>query len=130
MTSALASLANASLVLTLPSAGTTTDSATGNVVVNTTTQTLSAYLKQASPITTDFPGIDVDGDVYEGYITSGTPDSTVNRGTIGTIAFAGQAAQRCIVLDLDYPYGSTWLLGGTLRSALGAKVRLIRYQQS
>ena len=130
MASALASLANASLVLTVPAAGTTTDAATGNVIVNTTTQTLGAYLKQAPPITTAFPGIDVEGDVFEGYITSGTPASTVNRGTIGTLAFAGQPAQRCIVLDLNYPYGATGLLGGTLTTALGNKIRLIRYQQA
>mgnify|MGYP003646688123 CR=1 FL=1 len=130
MASALTALANASLVLTLPAAGTTTDAATGNVISNTTTQTLSAYLKQSQPITTDFDGVDVEGDVFEGYFTSGDPSSLVSRGTIGTLAFGGQAAQRCIVLDLDYPYGATGLVGSTLRSALGASVRVIRYQQA
>lgn len=127
MTSALQALANSTLVLNVPIAGTTTDDY-GNVRPNTSTVTVTAYLRRANPNRSGFGGTDIDGDVMEGYVMAAL-DSRIVRGTTGTVAFAGEPAQRCEVQDLNYSHGTTGLIGATKLRVLGASIRVIRYQQ-
>jgi hypothetical protein len=130
MASALAALENATLVFTVPASGTTTDADTGNVLANTETVTVSAFLKGESVAETTFPGVNVITVLYEGYVTSGELDSRVKVGTAGTVAFAGQDATECEVLEVRLPYGESGLLGSILSDALGVKVRLASRTQS
>jgi hypothetical protein len=130
MASALVALENATLVFTVPASGTTTDADTGNVLANTETVTVSAYLKGESVAETTFPGVNVITVLYEGYVTSGTLDGRVKVGTAGTVAFAGQDATECEVLEVRLPYGESGLLGSILSDALGVKVRLASRTQS
>lgn len=129
MASALASFANASAVFTVPTTGTTTDARTGNVIPNTTTVTVSLYLRQGSRDTSsDFPGADTDVDSFEGYAVSPQAlDSRIIPGTTGTLTFAGQAAARCEVLNARYPYGATGTIGATTQSAIGDRISIRRY---
>jgi hypothetical protein len=126
----LAALENATLVFTVPASGTTTDADTGNVLANTETVTASAYLKGESVAETTFPGVNVITVLYEGYVTSGALDGRVKVGTAGTVAFAGQDATECEVLEVRLPYGESGLLGSILSDALGVKVRLASRKQS
>jgi hypothetical protein len=130
MASALVALENATLVFTVPASGTTTDADTGNVLANTETVTVSAFLKGESVAETTFPGVNVITVLYEGYVTSGTLDGRVKVGTAGTVAFAGQDATECEVLEVRLPYGESGLLGSILSDALGVKVRLASRTQS
>jgi hypothetical protein len=130
MASALVALENATLVFTVPASGTTTDADTGNVLANTETVTVSAFLKGESVAETTFPGVNVITVLYEGYVTSGELDSRVKVGTAGTVAFAGQDATECEVLEVRLPYGESGLLGSILSDALGVKVRLASRTQS
>jgi hypothetical protein len=130
MASALAALENATLVFTVPASGTTTDADTGNVLANTETVTVSAFLKGESVAETTFPGVNVITVLYEGYVTSGALDGRVKAGTAGTVAFAGQDATECEVLEVRLPYGESGLLGSILSDALGVKVRLASRTQS
>lgn len=125
MASALSSLANATLVLTVPTSGTTTDPDTGNVLPVTTTQTYSLFLRSGAPALTELPGINSENTIYEGYCVSPQAlDSAVLEGTFGTLNFAGRGAFECRVLQTRYDYGSTGLLGEALQGALGDKIRL------
>ncbi len=128
--SALVGLQNATVTFTLPASGTTVDAGTGNVVANTTTVQVSAFLKGESVAETTYPGVNIITTLYEGYVTSGALDSRVLVGTLGTIAFAGQAATDCEVLEVRLPYGETGVLGEVLTSALGTKLRLASRAQS
>jgi hypothetical protein len=130
MASALVALENATLVFTVPASGTTTDADTGNVLASTETVTVSAFLKGESVAETTFPGVNVITVLYEGYVTSGELDSRVKVGTAGTVAFAGQDATECEVLEVRLPYGKSGLLGSILSDALGVKVRLASRTQS
>jgi hypothetical protein len=130
MASALVALENATLVFTVPASGTTTDADTGNVLASTETVTVSAFLKGESVAETTFPGVNVITVLYEGYVTSGELDSRVKVGTAGTVAFAGQDATECEVLEVRLPYGESGLLGSILSDALGVKVRLASRTQS
>jgi hypothetical protein len=128
--SALQALENAVLVLTVPAAGTAVDAETGNVVANTETIQVEAYLKGESVAESTYPGVNVISTLFEGYVTSGALDGRVKVGTAGTLAFAGQDPVECEVLEARLPYGSTGLLGEVLTEALGSKVRLVSRTQS
>lgn len=128
MTSALAALANATATFKLATVGTTTDPDTGNVLPVTENVTVSLYLRQGSRSGSGFPGVDTDTISFEGYaISPQALDARIRPGVVGTLAFAGQAAIRCEVLQERYPYGSTGLLGSTLQNILGDKIRLACY---
>lgn len=128
MTSALAALANASATFTLATVGTTTDPDTGNVLPQTEAVTVTLYLRQGSRSGQGFPGVDTDAITFEGYaISPQALDARIRPGVTGTVAFAGQPAIRCEVLQERYPYGSTGLLGGTLQTILGDRIRLATY---
>jgi hypothetical protein len=130
MTSALAALANATAIFTVPTVGTVTDATTGNVVPATETVTVSLYLRQGSTRTSDFPGVDTEVETYEGYAVSPQAlDARIKPGVVGTLNFAGQGAVDCEVINSRYPYGTTGLLGSTVQQVIGDKIRLARYVQ-
>ena len=131
MPSALASLQNATATFTLPVAGTTTD-AYGNVIPNTATLAVGLYLKQGTIQERDLEGsgINVGIDALEG--TAVNPqvlDARIRPGVRGTVVFSTDPAQPFVVAQCRFPYGSTGLLGSTLQSVLGDKIRLVRYSQ-
>jgi hypothetical protein len=128
--SAFSALQNATVTFTLPATGVVTDAGTGNVRPNTTTVTLSAWLKAENVAETTYPGVNIITTLYEGYVTSGALDSRVQVGTLGTVAFAGQSAVSCEVLEARLPYGETGVLGAVLTTALGTKLRLASRAQS
>ena len=130
MASALVGLENATVTFTVPAAGTTVDAETGNVVANTTTVQVGAFLKGESVAETTYPGVNVITTLFEGYVTSGTLGSGVQVGTVGELEFAGQAATDCEVLEVRLPYGETGLIGSVLTDALGIKIRLASRTQS
>lgn len=130
MASALVGLQNATVTFTVPAAGTTVDAETGNVVANTTTVQVGAFLKGESVAETTYPGVNIITTLFEGYVTTGTLDAGVKVGTSGTIDFAGQDTQDCEVLEVRLPYGETGLIGSVLNSALGTKIRLASRVQS
>ncbi len=130
MASALVGLENATVTFTVPAAGTTVDAETGNVVANTTTVQVGAFLKGESVAETTYPGVNIITTLFEGYVTTGTLDAGVKVGTPGTIDFAGQDTQDCEVLEVRLPYGETGLLGSVLTDALGTKIRLASRVQS
>lgn len=129
MASPLSALTNASAVFTVPASGTTTDARTGNILPNTTTITVTLYLRQNPiPSSADLPGIDVDTEDFEGYAVNPMAlDSRIEPGTIGTLTFSGQPAARCEVVAARYPYGTTGIIGATLQSARGDTIRLQRF---
>lgn len=128
MPSALSAVANASVTLELPAAGTTVDAATGNVIANSEAVTFSAYLREGARTGAGFPGVDTDTITLEGYaIAPQALDARVRPGIAGTVTFAGRPARRCEVLQERYPFGTTGLLGATLQSILGDRIRLATY---
>jgi hypothetical protein len=126
----LAALQNAVLSFVVPAEGTTTDPDTGNVRANTETVAAGAFLKGESVAEATYPGVNVITVLYEGYVTTGALDSRVEVGTLGTVAFAGQAARECEVLEVRLPYGETGLLGSVLSQSLGVRLRLASRTQS
>lgn len=130
MTSALAGLANATAVFTLPTVGTFTDPTTGNVVPATESLTVSLYLRQGSTSSSGLPGVDTEVETYEGYaISPQALDARIKPGVTGTLNFSGQGAVACEVINTRFPYGSTGMVGSTLQQVLGDKIRLVRYVQ-
>ena len=130
MTSALAALANATAIFTVPTVGTVTDPATGNVVPATETVTVNLYLRQGTTRPSEFPGVDTEVETYEGYaVNPQALDARIKPGVKGTLNFAGQGAIDCEVINGRYPYGSTGLIGSTVQQVIGDKIRLARYVQ-
>jgi hypothetical protein len=130
MSSALVGIANATAVFTVPTVGVVTDSATGNVTPATETVTVVLYLKRSTFTTNDLPGVDVDADVFAGYaVNPSAVDARVKRGIRGTLAWAGDASQPCVVSEIGSSFGSTGLIGSTLKGVLGDELRVIRYRQ-
>lgn len=129
MASPLAQFANASAVFTVPTTGTTIDARTGNVIPNTTTITVSLYLRQgATDPSAGFPGVDTDTEQFDGYaVNPQVLDPRIIPGTPGTLIFAGQPVARCEVLNARFPFGATGFIGATLQGALGDKIRLQRF---
>jgi hypothetical protein len=130
MSSALVGIANATAVFTVPTVGTVTDPATGNVTPATETVTVALYLKRSTFTPNDLPGVDVDGDVLAGYaVNPAAVDARVKRGIRGTLTWGGEASQPCVVSEIGGSFGNTGLIGSTLRSVLGDELRVIRYRQ-
>lgn len=128
MTTALAALANATATFQLPTVGTTTDPDTGNILPAMEDVTVTLYLRQGGRSPANFPGVDTDSITFEGYaISPQALDARIRPGVTGTLAFAGQAAVRCQVLQERYPFGSSGLLGRTLQSIVGDRIRLATY---
>lgn len=131
MASALTALANATAIFAVPTVGTFTDPTTGNIVPATESITVSLYLRQGSVNGSNLPGVDADVEVFEGYAVSPQAlDARIKPGVTGTVNVAGQGSLPMEVLNSRFPYGSTGLIGSTLQSVLGDKIRLARYVQS
>jgi len=127
MTSALAGLANATAVFTLPTVGVVTDPDTGNVTPAQETTTVTLYLRQGSPQSAGLEGVDADTIVCEGYaIEPQALDARIRPGTRGTVTMSGRQMS-CEVLQERFPYGSSGLLGSTLQTILGDRIRLAAY---
>jgi hypothetical protein len=130
MSSALVGIANAQAVFTVPTVGTITDPATGNVTPATETVTVTLYLKRSTFTPNDLPGVDVDADVFAGNaVNPAAVDARVKRGIRGTLTWAGEASQPCVVSEIGSNFGNSGLIGSRLRSALGDELRVIRYRQ-
>lgn len=130
MTSALAALANATAVFTVPTIGTVTDPTTGNVVPATETLTVNLYLRQGTTKASEFPGVDTEVETYDGYaINPQALDARIKPGVVGTLNFAGEGDIDCEVINSRYPYGTTGLIGSTVQQVIGDKIRLARYVQ-
>ena len=130
MSSALVGIANATAVFTVPTVGTVTDPATGNVTPATETVTVVLYLKRSTFTPNDLPGVDVDADIFAGYaVNPSAVDARVKRGIRGTLVWAGEASQPCVVSEIGSNFGSTGLIGSTLKTVLGDELRVIRYRQ-
>ena len=127
MASALSSLANATVRLTVPVDGTVTDPETGNVVPATMTQTYQLFVRAAGPALQELPGINADTTTYEGYcLEPQALDPKILEGTFGTLNFSGQGEFECKVLQIRHAYGSEGLLGRTLQGVLGDRIRVAR----
>lgn len=129
MASALAALQNASATFQVAQQGVITDPETGNVLAVSAAVTVDLFLKAQNVDYTALPGIELVDTVYEGYALTTLPAGVVV-GSRGSLAFGGEAAVDCEVLELRLPYGSTGLLGATLASALGERVRLVARGQN
>lgn len=135
MASALQALSNATAIFSLPAAGTVTD-ARGNVIPATETVTVTLYLRQGGIAfeggvsDTDLPGIEAETQTFEGYAVNPQElDPRIIRGTVGTLSLSGDTPRRCEVADVGYPYGTAGLIGETVLSVLGTKIRILRYLQ-
>ena len=127
MTSALSALANATAVFTLPTVGTVTDSETGNVSPAVETVSATLYLRQGSAQPSNLQGVDADSIVMEGYaVNPQALDARVRPGTRGTVTMSGRT-MTCEVLQERFPYGNTGLIGSTLQTILGDRIRLVAY---
>lgn len=131
MASALASLKNATVTFQVATSGVVTDPDTGNVRASITTVSVDCYLKAQTVDYTAFPGVDTTDIIYEGYALSpqALPAGVVV-GTLGSLAFSQEEAVECEVLELRLPYGTTGLVGATLSSALGQRLRLVARGQN
>lgn len=126
MASALTALANATATLQVAAAGVVTDAATGNVSAAQQPVALSLFLKAEQVAYRQFPGVEVTDTLYEGYVVDPQVlPAGVVVGTRGTLAFAGQPAIDCEVLEARLPYGATGVIGAALQGALGDRVRLV-----
>ena len=137
MVSALASLENSVVVFNVATDAVTEDPATGNVIPVTEQLTYRLFLRRGSSSSPgrmqgskmdvrELPGVDEEQAAYEGYCISPTAlDNRIRTGTTAIVSFAGEPTHECIVEDCRFVYGSTGLLGQTLRDVLGHKVRLV-----
>lgn len=129
MTSALTALANATAVFNLPTSGITTD-AYGNVIPQSESESVTLYLRQASPQPEQLPGVDGLVETYEGYaVNPQALDPRIKPGTTGTLSFSGDTPNRCEVIASAFPYGTTGLIGATVQQVLGDKIRIQRFLQ-
>lgn len=130
MASALSALTNATATFSVPTTGTVTDPATGNVTAATESLTVNLYLRGGTPRKEDLPGIDVDAEIFEGYAVSPQAlDARIKSGTRGTLNFSSQGALTCEVVAVRFPFGTTGLLGTTVQQVLGDKIRIAQYRQ-
>lgn len=131
MPSALASLANATVTLTLPTSGTVTDAETGNVLPVTREVTYSLYVQAGRPSIDELPGINATTTIYEGYcVNPQVLDASVVEGTTGTLSFSGQGAERCRVVSARKPFGTTGLIGSVLQASLGDRIQLQQIREN
>lgn len=130
MTSALASLANATATFQVPGLGTVVDPLTGNVNAAGATVTVTLFLRASEVSSSPLPGIDVVDTVYDGYSVAPTAlDEGIVIGTEGTLTFGSEAAVPCKVTALRLPYGNTGVLGATLSQVLGERIQLTARSQ-
>ena len=125
-TSALFALVNATVEFHVAGAGLVTDPETGNVSPTTEGLTYKAFLKAVNVDPTVYPGVDVNGVVYEGYVVDPQAlDAKVQVGSTGTLTFGGAASVECRVIRARIGYGDQGALGARLSEALGTKITLL-----
>ena len=136
MVSALVSLENSVVVFNVATDAVAEDPETGNIAPVTEQLTYRLFLRRGSSSSPgrmqgskldvrELPGIDEEQAAYEGYCISPTRlDNRIRAGTTAVVTFSGEPPHECIVEDCRFTYGSTGLLGQTLRDVLGHKVRL------
>jgi hypothetical protein len=125
-TSALFALVNATVEFHVAGAGLVTDPETGNVSPTTEGLTYKAFLKAVNVDPTVYPGVDVNGVVYEGYVVDPQAlDAKVQVGSTGTLTFGGAGAVECRVIRARIGYGDQGALGARLSEALGTKITLL-----
>lgn len=130
MTSALVSLANATVAFTVPGVGVTTDPDTGNVAPVQQTLNVAMFLKMERVEAASYPGVDAGATVYEGYaVDPGQLDAAIVKGSVGQLVFSGQPPVRCVVQELRMDYGTLGVLGAVLSGALGDRIRLVAKEQ-
>ena len=131
MASALSSLANATALLQVPVAGTIEDPDTGNISANMEEIPITLYLRQGGATPQDLRGVQVDGDFFDGYaIAPQILDLRVQPGTQGTLSFGSDPPLPCTVASARFAYGNQGVIGSTLQSVLGDKIRITRYRQA
>lgn len=125
-TSALISLANASVTFVVAGSGTRTDPVTGNVLPATRTLTYKAFLKATQVDPAVFPGVDATALLYEGYVVEPQAlDDRITVGSTGTMTFGTSSSKDFEVLRARLGYGDLGTLGAQLSSALGTKITLL-----
>ena len=136
MVSALVSLENSVVTFNVATDAVVEDPETGNVSPVTEQLTYRLFLRRGSSSypgrmqgskldIRELPGTDAESAAYEGYCISPTTlDNRITAGTTAIVTFSGEPPHECIVEDCRFTYGSTGLLGQTLRDVLGHKVRL------
>jgi hypothetical protein len=132
MTSALAALANATAVFTLPTVGVTTDADTGNVLPVTEEVSVTLYLRRFGFLENvrQLPGVVVGDETYQGYaVEPQALDARIKPGITGMLTFGDEDPLPCEVLVARFDYGSAGLIGKTLQDVLGDQIRLARYVQ-
>lgn len=137
MVSALVSLENTVCVFNVATDAVAEDPETGNIEPVTEEITYRLFLRRGSSSSPgrmsgskldirELPGVDEEQAAYEGYCISPTAlDNRIRAGTTAIVTFAGEPPHECIVQDARFVYGSTGLLGQTLRDVLGHKIRLV-----
>jgi hypothetical protein len=130
MASPLNSYSNGELIFQLPSAGTTVDPYTGNVLANTTTSTYRVFVKEiGATIAQNFAGVDVRSSRFEGYITDPQLLSdAVVEGMEGTLELDQGQMYSVTLMAARSAYGRGGI-GSILESALGHVVVLDAVRQ-
>lgn len=125
-TSALFALVNATVEFRVAGAGVVTDPETGNVSPTVELQTHKAFLKAVNVDPTIYPGVDVDGIVYEGYVVDPQVlDEKVRVGSTGLLTFGTAEPVEFKVLRARIGYGNLGALGARLSESLGTKITLL-----
>jgi len=125
-TSALFALVNATVDFHVAGAGLMTDPETGNVSPTVEDLTYKAFLRAINVDPTVYPGVDVNGVVYEGYVVDPQAlDAKVQVGSTGVLTFGSGEPVECRVLRARIGYGDQGALGARLSEALGTRVTLL-----
>ena len=125
-TSALFALVNANVEFAVAGAGVVTDPDTGNVSPTTELLSYKAFLKATNFDPTIYPGVDVTGVVYEGYVVDPQVlDSKVVAGTAGMLKFGSAEKVEFQVLRARIGYGDMGAIGDRLTQSLGTKITLM-----
>jgi hypothetical protein len=127
MASALLAIENAEVVFAVPAVGdaVTTDAVTGNVTPVMEDVVVALYARAERVEDVAYPGVDVARVVFSAYaVDPQEVDARVVVGSAGVLTFDG-VEWDVEVVELRAPYGATGLIGSTLRSVLGDKMRLV-----
>lgn len=130
MASPLDAYSNGELTFQLPTAGTSVDAATGNVVANTTAASYRVFLKEiGATIAQNFAGVDVRTSRFEGYVTDPQLlNDAVVEGTTGTLDIDNGSSFDVTLVAARSAYGRGGI-GSILEEALGHVVVLDAVRQ-
>lgn len=130
MASPLNAYSNGELTFQLPTAGTTTDPYTGNVVANTTAQSYRVFVKEiGATIGQNFAGVDVRTSRFEGYATNPQLlSNAVLEGMTGSLAIDNGSIYQVTLVAARSAYGRGGI-GSKLESTIGHVVVLDAVRQ-